>query len=99
MLKSAVESNLDGVKTGLTQLSKAKNDIVAIRDNLQDISRIFDNVKEASRKLEKVKEENSRHSLLATAVDNVKYIFNVPECVKSCQKAIEDSRLLQAHKL
>ncbi|CAD5125571.1 DgyrCDS13773 [Dimorphilus gyrociliatus] len=99
MLKSAVESNLDGVKTGLTQLSKAQNDIMAIRDNLKEIAKIFGDVKEASRKLEKVKEENSRHSLLATAVDNVKYIFNVPECVKSCQKAIDESRLLQAHKL
>ena len=44
-----------------------------------------------------VREENLRHSQLATAKENLKHIFTVPETVSRTQAWIEDGKLLQAH--
>lgn len=41
MLKSAIQSQLDGVKTGLTQLSTALKDIQEIKQKYKTISFVF----------------------------------------------------------
>ena len=49
--------------------------------------------------LEALKEETSRHSQLATAQENLKHLFTVPETVRQAEAAILDGKLLEAHKV
>ena len=43
----------------------------------------------------KVREENLRHSQLATARENLKHIFTVPETVSRTEGWVEEGKLLQ----
>merc|ERR1711970_731879 len=54
-------------------------------------------VPELFRGLSEVREENLRHSQLATAMENLKHIFTVPETVAKTKLWIEDGKLLTAH--
>ena len=47
--------------------------------------------------LREVREENLRHSQLATARENLKHIFTVPETVSRTEGWVEEGKLLQAH--
>jgi exocyst complex component 3 len=48
-------------------------------------------------RLREVREENLRHSQLATAKENLRHIFTVPETVARTGAWIEEGKLLQAH--
>jgi exocyst complex component 3 len=49
--------------------------------------------------LEDLREETSRHSQLATAQENLKHLFTVPETVRQAEAAITEGKLLEAHKV
>ena len=49
--------------------------------------------------LEDLREETSRHSQLATAQENLKHLFTVPETVRLAEAAITEGKLLEAHKV
>ncbi|KAK2193650.1 hypothetical protein NP493_9g03030 [Ridgeia piscesae] len=98
MLKTSVQSQLDGVRTGLNQLSNALKDLKGIKDSLTEVDTTYTSIAGLGDKLKRVREENSRHSQLGAAVENLKHIFNVPETVKKCEDLINDGKLLHAHK-
>lgn len=98
MLKTAVQSQLDGVRTGLSQLQNALEDIREIKASLDEIDHSYRSIAGLGEELKEVREENSRHSQLAAAVENLKHIFNVPESVKKTEDFINDGKLLHAHK-
>lgn len=98
MLKSAIQSQLDGVKTGLTQLSTALKDIQEIKQNLDEVDETYNTIAGLGDKLKGIREENSRHSQLAAAMDNLTHIFNVPEMIVKCTDLISEGKLLHAHK-
>ncbi|XP_064652191.1 exocyst complex component 3-like [Lineus longissimus] len=98
MLKTAVQSQLDGVRAGLTQLQTALVDVKEIKESLEDVDESYKLIFGLSDKLEAVKSENSRHSQLVAARENMKHIFTVPEMVKKTQDYINDGKLLHAHK-
>ncbi len=62
-----------------------------IEQNLKDLPALTD-------RLEDVREETLRHSQLATAQENLKHLFMVPETVRNTEIAIMDGKLLDAHK-
>ncbi|ELU08987.1 hypothetical protein CAPTEDRAFT_214437 [Capitella teleta] len=97
-LKTAVQSQLDGVRTGLSQLYNAFRDIRDIKSSLGEVDITYASINTLGEKLSPVREENSRHSQLAAAVENLKHIFTVPETVKKCDDFICDGKLLHAHK-
>lgn len=98
MLKSAVQSQLDGVKTGLSQLHHALRDIRDIRQSLDEIDKTYQSIADLGVKLKDLREESSRHGQLAAAVDNLMSIFNVPETISRCEELISEGKLLHAHK-
>lgn len=98
MLKSAFQSQLDGVKTGLNQLNCALKDIREVKQNLEEIKVHSRTVNDLQIKLKKIREESFRHSQLVSACDNVLHIYSVPETIKKCREYIEQSNLLHAHK-
>ncbi|XP_030830444.1 exocyst complex component 3 [Strongylocentrotus purpuratus] len=97
-LKTAMQSQLDGVRTGLTQLSGALNGIKEIRTWVHEVDVRYRECAELTSTLGEVKEVASQHSQLAAAVENLKHIFTVPENVKRTEMYIEEEKLLHAHK-
>ncbi|XP_022101502.1 exocyst complex component 3-like isoform X3 [Acanthaster planci] len=97
-LKTAMQSQLDGVRTGLSQLQSALSGIREVRGWIQEVDGKYRECAELSSKLGEVKEVAQQHSQLAAAVENLKHIFTVPENIIKTEKFIQDEKLLEAHK-
>lgn len=97
MLKTAMQSQLDGVCVGLSQLSTALQDIQEIRQNMHELNESFTNVPELGSKLNDVKNKNVTHSQFVTAMENLKHLFTVPESVEKTKQWINEGKLLHAH--
>lgn len=99
MLKTAVQSQLDGVRTGLNQLQSALQDVYQIKQSLDEIEENYRKIEPLHQSLHRLKEENNTFCQLSAAQENLKHIFTVPEMVKKTKEFIIDGKLLQAHKL
>lgn len=97
MLKTAMQTQLDGVKLGLNQLQTALQDIQDIKSNLKEIEENFRVIPTLAERLQDVREESMKHSQYAAAMENLKHIFNVPESVQKTQEWINEGKLLLAH--
>ncbi|KAL4218451.1 Exocyst complex component 3 [Mactra antiquata] len=98
MLKTAVQSQLDGVRTGLNHLQSALHDVHEIKESLDQVDEIYKSLKPLEEKVTAVREENKNFCQLATAMENLKHIFTVPESVRKTEELISEGKLLQAHK-
>ena len=98
MLKTAMQTQLDGVKTGLIHLKTAQQDISDIKKIVHEIEELFPTIPVLVDKLKYVREESMKHSQYAVSMENLKHIFNVPETVAKTRDLIADGKLLEAHK-
>lgn len=98
MLKTALQSQLDGFRTALTLQKSIPNDLREVQSNLnEDIQDIFKALPALTERLQEVKEESIRHSQYGAAIENLKHIFNVPGSVQKTQELIANDKLLLAH--
>lgn len=97
LLKSAMQSQLDGVRTGLNQLQTCLTDLKKVETSIKTMNNLFGEVPKVYNKLCSVREEHMRHSQYVTAMENLKYIFTVPESVKKTKQWINEGKLLHTH--
>ena len=94
-----MQSQLDGVRTGLNQLQTALTDLKEIKEGLNDIEQSLGKVPELNNNLHLCREENVKHSQYAAAMENLKHIFTVPDSIEKTRQFIADGKLLNAHQV
>ena len=97
MLKTAMQTQLDGVKSGFIHLKTALSDIQEVKVNLKETEETLNTIPAVVDKVKDVREESMKHTQYAAAMENLKHIFNVPESVQKTRKYIADGKLLMAH--
>lgn len=97
LLKSAMQSQLDGVRIGLNQLQACKQDLKKVELSLKSMDNLFVDVPKHYHQLNDVREEHMRYSQYVTAIENLKHIFTVPESIAKTKKMINDGKLLHTH--
>nr|CAG4639889.1 EOG090X03GO [Daphnia pulex]SVE84774.1 EOG090X03GO [Daphnia pulex] len=97
MLKTAVQSQLDGVISGLQQLQSALVDINDIRHRLHEIEECVTTIPTLCESVKNVRQEHVVYSQYAVAMENLKHIFTVPESVDKTRQWISEGKLLHAH--
>lgn len=97
LLKTGMQNQLEGVRVGLKQLKTCLEDVKEVSQTMAEVERLMQGVPEIYDALEDVREENTKHSQYATAVENLKHIFNVEVSVQKTMTLIEEDKLLNAH--
>ncbi|XP_014238496.1 exocyst complex component 3 [Trichogramma pretiosum] len=97
MLKTAMQSQLDGVKVGFDQLQNSLTSIKSIEEDLDSFDSLFDSIPTLNNQLQYVQSENMKHSQYVIAKENLKHIFTVPESIERTKQWINESKLLHAH--
>lgn len=96
-LKSTIQQQLDGVHVGLEKLKDAQVEVAEIDRDLCKMSELFNKIPKLYPKLSMVRDENMKHSQYATARENLKHIFTVPESVEKTKQWINEGKLLHTH--
>ncbi|XP_066920385.1 exocyst complex component 3-like [Clytia hemisphaerica] len=97
-LKTAVQSQIDGIRSGLQELKNVQDDILNIKKLIGETSEIFNEVEPLNVKLKKLEIAHGRHAKLAKTNAHLSLIFNVPDTIKTTQELITNGKFLQAHK-
>lgn len=92
-----MQNQLDGVRVGLKQLNTCLQDVKEVRQRINEVENLLQSVPDLYDALENVREENTKHSQYATAMENIKHIFNVEASVQKTISLIEEDKLLNAH--
>lgn len=97
MLKTAMQSQLDGVTIGMEQLKDALDDISKVKLYLSQTKHSFINLPSLGYKLQDVRTKQMQHSQYLTANENMKHLFTVPESIEKTKQWINDGKFLHAH--
>ncbi|GFY37592.1 exocyst complex component 3 [Trichonephila inaurata madagascariensis] len=97
VLKTAMQTQLDGVQTGLCQLEAALSEIKEINKDIQEITDSLKMVPELVENLYALKIESKEHSQCSAALENLEHILNIPKSVQDALDMINEGKLLAAH--
>jgi len=96
-LKTAVQSQLGGVKSGLEQLKLAKEDCAKMQNSMRQVDSFFENCMELGDWVQDMKDLSQEHSQLSAAMDNLRQLFKTPELTSESLRYIENENYLEAH--
>ncbi|XP_054712236.1 exocyst complex component 3-like [Uloborus diversus] len=97
VLKTAMQTQLDGVQTGLKQLEAALTEIKEINTDVEEIQDALKLVPNLVESMYALKIESKEHSQCSAALENLEHILNIPKSVKDALDLINEGKLLAAH--
>lgn len=97
MLKATLQSQLDGVSTGLGHIHQSLQHLDQVKQNISSMNKMLESVPRLVTQLQSVREKTLQHSQYMTAVENLKSLFTVPDSVEKTKQWINDGKLLYAH--
>uniref|UniRef100_A0A1I7SVH6 Exocyst complex component Sec6 n=1 Tax=Bursaphelenchus xylophilus TaxID=6326 RepID=A0A1I7SVH6_BURXY len=98
MLRTGVQSQLEGIRSAMNHLQTASGDIGLIEKDMHEVLKRLQTIPALKARLSRLAEANMIHSQYAAAMDNLKHIFNINETIEITHSHIMDGRLLYAHK-
>lgn len=96
-IKSAVQSYLEGVRTGLWQLAQAFEAAQGAREALGQAHKLLQGTVDAAQTLEPLRQQLGRHKQLQTLAQLLPRLRAVPATVAHTQTLIDTQRLLEAY--
>ena len=96
-LKTAVHSQLDGVRFGIEQLKSAIENVQEVRKTMKTVEEMMDTAFH-DKHIREIKDISAEHRQLSSAMDNLRQIFTVPESVEAARDQLKEEKLLEAHK-
>lgn len=97
MLKTAMQSQLDGVTVGMNELMVTLSYVASTKQLTSQIQEALNELPPLGTRLQEVRNKNMRHSQYVTAIDNLKHLYSVPDSVEKTKQWITDGKLLHAH--
>lgn len=97
-LKTVVQSQLDGIRSGLNELRSAAADIKDVKTWTDEVECVFKESSALNKKLSELRLQQGRYAKLSKTNEHLKQIFNVPETVERTRTLIMNGQYLQAHK-
>ncbi|KAI6192027.1 Proable exocyst complex component Sec6 [Aphelenchoides bicaudatus] len=98
MLRTGVQSQLEGIRTAINHLHTARDDLLHIDKGMNHIRNSLKIIPALKSKMSKLSEANMVHGQYAAAVDNLKHIFHINETIEKTHELITEGKLLHAHK-
>lgn len=96
-LKTAVQSQLDGVRFGIDQLNSAIENVREVRKTMTTVETMMESAFH-DKHIREIKDISAEHRQLSSAMDNLRQIFTVPESVEAARAQLREDKLLEAHK-
>lgn len=98
MLRTAVQSQLEGIRTAIGHLQTATEDVKEIEKSTQRTFEQLQAVPELKQKIKELSSANITYSQYAAAMENLKHIFNITDTIEKTHEYISKADLLAAHK-
>ncbi|KAM3920339.1 exocyst complex component 3-like protein [Leptodactylus fuscus] len=96
-LKSALQSYLEGVDHGLSQLQSALSDVRHVQQALHEVQHIWQGGEGTLANLQPIRQLVMEHVQLSVVIQSLPYIYAVPKMITQTQDLMENQRLLEAH--
>ncbi|KAF8362435.1 sec-6 [Pristionchus pacificus] len=98
MLRTGVQSQLEGIRTAIAQLRSAADDVVAVETEATRIRESLKPFLALQRKMAALREWSERHDQYAAAIENLRLIVEMHEIVAESRTALMNGKLLLVHK-
>uniref|UniRef100_A0A1I8EWE1 Uncharacterized protein n=1 Tax=Wuchereria bancrofti TaxID=6293 RepID=A0A1I8EWE1_WUCBA len=98
MLRTGVQSQLEGIRTAIGHLSTTVEDIKEVETSLQEIYTTLLAFPELKQKMAKLREANMKNSQYATSIGHLQHIYEINETIEKTREYVQDGKLLLAHK-
>ncbi|VDP28353.1 unnamed protein product [Heligmosomoides polygyrus] len=91
-------SQLEGIRTAIAHLHTAGEDISSIETAIAAIRHRLTPFPQLREKMRELRDANARHGQYAAAMENLKHIFNISRTINETKAALDQGKLLVAHK-
>uniref|UniRef100_A0A0R3S2D1 Exocyst complex component Sec6 n=1 Tax=Elaeophora elaphi TaxID=1147741 RepID=A0A0R3S2D1_9BILA len=98
MLRTGVQSQLEGIRTAIGHLSTTVEDIKGVETSLQEIYTTLLAFPDLKQKMARLREANMKNSQYATSIGHLQHIYEISETIEKTREYVQDGKLLLAHK-
>ncbi|CAF0791011.1 unnamed protein product [Adineta steineri] len=98
-LRTAVQSQLESIKTGIAQLQISLDNMKTVEQTMRDTDEKLQKIEPLQSKFEDLRHEANTYRQLSLAQANLDDIIKTSENVKQVDDLMEQGKLLQAHQL